>query len=128
METVKEIPTPLSTTFFCHENFSIIQKGIRQMVKDKSGVSIDYQNPNDVFTIMRYVYINNASDHHKNIVPQVKQMNNIVLHLAVEQINTNLSQFYGYKEDLTKPVVPLDIPQNTSLYGEKIGYNNQIGI
>ena len=128
LTTMKQAETPLNTTFFCRENFGLIQRAIRQVVKDQSGVSIDYQKPEDVLAIMRYVYINNAGNQYLNIEPQVKQMNGVVIHTAVQQINTNLSQFYGYANDLTKPIIPPDIPMNTSLYGDKIGYNDKIGI
>lgn len=128
METLHQTATPLSRKFFCNANVHLVNRAIRHTFKQKTNISIDYQNPNDLIAIMRSVYVMNESDHHNNIDEQIRKMNMITVETCMKQINTSLSQFYAYKNQLGKPVLPPAIPQNTSLYGDKIGYNTQIGL
>ena len=76
---------------------------------------------------MRSVFINNAYDNYNNIEAQVKQMNTQTIKVATENIITGVAQYYGYIRDVDRPIQPPPVPTNTSLYGVKIGYNNQIG-
>lgn len=128
LNSLKQEETPLNTLFFCQENIDLVNRAIRQKIKNETNVAIDYQNPNDILAIMRTVFINNQSKPYTEIETQVRQMNVITINKCVSQIKTNLSQFYGYARDLGKPIVPHAIPVNTSLYGNKMGYNDKIGI
>lgn len=128
LNSLKQEETPLNTLFFCHENIILVNRAIRQQIKIDTGVAIDYQNTSDILAIMRTVFINNQSKPYSDVESQVKQMNVITINKCVSQIKTNLSQFYGYARELGKPVIPPAIPTNTSLYGNKMGYNDKIGI
>ena len=44
LNTLKQCPTPLNTLFFSDFNKNLLQRGIRQAFKNKTGISIDYQN------------------------------------------------------------------------------------
>ena len=128
LESLKQCETPLNTLFFSEFNQNLLQRGIRQAFKNKTGIAIDRQNPDDLYSLMRMVFINNAGDHHSRVKEQVKMMNTRVIDTAVGQIQTGVSQYMAYVQDIDTISVPLDQPINTSTVGKKMGKNNKIGI
>jgi hypothetical protein len=128
LNTLKQCPTPLNTLFFSEFNMNLLQRGIRQSFKDQTGVAIDYQNPSDLYSIMRVVFINNSGDPNANVQEQVKYMNGIVIKTASGQIQTGVSQYMGYVHDIDTLAVPIDRPVNTTTYGKKFGKSEQIGL
>src|SRR5210317_1595538 len=107
LDSIKQCDTPLNTLFFSDFNTNLLQRGIRQAFKDKTGIAIDYQNVDDLYGIMRMVFINNSGDHYNQVKEQVKAMNT---------------------RDINTISTPLDQPINTSTTGKKIDFNNKIGI
>ena len=79
LNSLKQTETPLNKLFFSEFNIQIVQKAIRQAFKNKTGVSIDYQNASDLYAIMRVVFINNAGNHFEKVNEQVRAMNSIVI-------------------------------------------------
>ena len=128
LDSLKQCETPLNTLFFSEFNKNLLQRGIRQSFKNKTGISIDYQNPDDLYGIMRVVFINNSGDHYSNVNEQVKFMNDRVISTAMSQIQTGVSQYIAYAKDIDTISTPMDRPINTSTTGNKIDYNNKIGI
>lgn len=127
LDSIKQCQTPLNTLFFSDFNKNLLQRGIRQAFKNKTGIAIDYQNPNDLYGIMRVVFINNSGDHHMNVNEQVKTMNAVVISQAVSQIQTGVSQYIAYARDIDTTRELLDQPINTSTVGKKIDFNDKIG-
>ena len=119
LNTLKQCPTPLNTLFFSEFNMNLLQRGIRQSFKDQTGVAIDYQNPSDLYSIMRVVFINNSGD---------PNANGIVIKTASGQIQTGISQYMGYVHDIDTLAVPIDRPVNTTTYGKKFSKSEQIGL
>ena len=128
LNTLKQCPTPLNTLFFSEFYMNLLQRGIRQSFRDQTGVAIDYQNPSDLYSIMRVVFINNSGDPNANVQEQVKYMNGIVIKTASGQIQTGVSQYMGYVHDIDTLAVPIDRPVNTTTYGKKFGKIEQIGL
>ena len=128
INSLKQCPTPLNTLFFSEFNMNLLQRGIRQSFRDKTGVAIDYQNPSDLYSIMRVVFINNSGDPNANVQEQVKYMNGIVIKTAAGQIQTGVSQYMGYIHDVETLNVPIDRPKSTTNYGNKFGKNEKIGL
>jgi hypothetical protein len=124
METLQQTSTPLNTLFFSEYNTNLLQKAIRQQYRTVSGYAIDYQNSGDLFSIMRVVFINNSVDPYNNVCDQVRDMNSKVVKVAINQINTGVSQYMGYLRDAQAPLLPLAQPINTSTYGKKVGLTN----
>ena len=127
LNSLKQCETPLNTLFFSDFNQNLLQRGIRQSFKNKTGISIDYQNPDDLYGIMRVVFINNAGDHYSLVNEQVKAMNARVISIAMTQIQTGVSQYIAYAQDIDTISIPMDRPINTSTTGNKIEYNDKIG-
>ena len=128
INSLKQCPTPLNTLFFSEFNMNLLQRGIRQSFRDKTGVAIDYQNSNDLYSIMRVVFINNSGDPNANVQEQVKFMNGIVITTALGQIQTGVSQNMGYIHDIDTLSVPINRPVSTTTYGNKFGINDKIGL
>lgn len=127
LTSIKQTPTPLNTLFFSEFNQNLLQRAIRQAMYDKYQLRIDKQNKNDLLAIMRVVFINNSAQPYTELCPQVKLMNDMVIKTALGQIATGVAQYFGYIHDIQAPHVPPAIPVNTSVYGNKIDYNTQIG-
>jgi phage-related protein len=73
---------------------------------------------------MRVVFINNSVDPYNNVCDQVRNMNSKVVKVAINQINTGVSQYMGYLRDAQAPLLPLAQPINTSTYGKRVGLTN----
>lgn len=127
LNSISQCPTPLNQAFFCDFNQETIQKLIRQNIYDQYKLRIDRQSSSDLLAIMRSVFINNSANPYNDVYSQVKYMNNVTMKTACKQIETGLAQHFGYLRDIDRPIQPPAIPRNTSLYGVKIGYNDQIG-
>ncbi len=128
LNSIQQCETPLNTLFFSDFNKNLLQRGIRQAFKNKTGISIDYQNPDDLFSLMRVVFINNSGDQYSKVNDQVRYMNTKVIATAMSQIQTGVSQYIAYAEDIDTISAPMDRPVNTSTMGKKIDFNNKIGI
>lgn len=128
LNSMMQCETPLNALYFSEFNKNILQRGIRQAFKDRTGISIDYQNRDDLYGIMRVVFINNSGDHHTGVNKQVKIMNARVIDTALSQIQTGVSQYIAYVSEIDTISAPLDQPVNTSTVGKKIPYNNKIGL
>lgn len=128
LNSIKQTPTPLNTLFFSDFNLNLLQKAVRQSFKNISGIAIDRQNPDDMYAIMRVVYINNAGNNYENVNEQVKSMNGMVIKTALSQIQSGVSQYMNYIRDIDTLVVPPKPPQNTSTFGLKMDKNDKIGV
>lgn len=118
--SLKQERTPLNSIYFSQQNMMLLQRAIRAEFLKKSGLKIDYQNPNDLYALMRSVFINNQQNGYSKIDEQIRHMNGIVINEALKQIQTGVSQLFGYIQDMDKPIVPPAIPENTSIYGMRI--------
>ena len=128
LDSIQQCETQLNTLFFSEFNVNLLQRGIRQTFKNKTDIAIDYQNTDDLYGIMRMVFINNSGDHYNNVNGQVKELNTRVINTAISQIQTGVSQYIVYARDIDTISVPLDQPVNTSTTGNKLGINNKIGM
>lgn len=128
LNSISQCPTPLNQVFFCDVNQETIQKLIRQNIYNQYKHRIDRQSSSDLLAIMRSVFISNSANPYDDVYSQVKYMNNVTMKTACKQIETGLAQYFGYLRDIDRPIQPHPVPKNTSLYGVKIGYNNQIGL
>ena len=128
LDSLKQCETPLNTLFFSEFNRNLLQRGIRQAFKNKTGIAIDRQNPDDLYSLMRMVFINNSGDSYSRVNEQVRFMNGRVIETALGQIQTGVSQYMSYVQDIDTIAVPLAQPINTSTYGKKLPKNMKIGI
>lgn len=127
LDSMKQCETPLNKLFFSAVNKDLIQRGIRQTFKNRTGIAIDYQNPDDLYSIMRAVFIGNSGDHYKNVNNQVRDLNVRVIDSSLTQVQTGVSQYMAYAREIETIAEPMDRPVNTSTAGKKLP-RNQIGM
>ena len=120
--------TPLNAAFFQQSNLERIQAMLRNQFRNETGLSIDRQNPRDVMTFMRYVYINNAMNPYGNIEAQITRMNQQVVDKMLPQIREGVSAYIMYIRDASTNYVPNPLPRNTSLAGKSLPINNRVGM
>ena len=128
LNSLSQKETPMNTLFFSEFNRNVLQRGIRQTFKNKTGIAIDYQNDQDLYGIMRVAFINNSGDHYHKVNEQVKFINEQVINTAVSQIQTGVTQYIDYLKDSDTIANPEDRPVSTSLVGMKIPKNSKIGM
>ena len=120
--------TPLNAAFFQQANLERIQAMLRNQFRNETGLSIDRQNPRDVMTFMRYVYINNAMNPYGDVASQISRMNQQVVDKMLPQVRDGVSSYILYVRDASTNYVPNTLPVNTSLAGDSLPINNRIGL
>jgi hypothetical protein len=134
METYDQKPirlsvgTPLGNAFFSDFNKEGIHSSILDEIMAQTGYKLDRQSDGDVQSLMRVVYTDLAVDPYTNVREQVSRMNKEVVKRATATISTGMLQQLVYIRDISENPVPLEIPVNTSTYGNKIPSNFKFGI
>ena len=112
----------LSKLFFSDRNIKRVQKAIRKEVFKRTGgqfrLDVD-QEVRDVFIAMRAVYMTEARFLPGHIVRQCKRLNRRVVDNVVSGIVTNIKQYYGYLQEISKNPDPIPLPTNTSNAGRR---------
>ena len=111
--------TPLNQAFFSEPNFQIIQNSIRKTVYDKSGEIIDPVSTDDLFMVMRAIYLQSGRNLPYNIAEQIEDLNERVSVWCVPKILAEVSMFKTYSKDISSLPVPLSHPVNQSSAGTK---------
>ena len=122
------LATPLGNAFFSEFNREGIHKSIIDAIKSQTGYELGRQNDGDIQSLMRVVYTDLAADPYTDVRNQVSRMNAEVMKRATQTISTGMLQQLVYLRDITENPVPLEIPVNTSTYGNKIPSNFKFGI
>lgn len=120
--------TPLGNAFFSEFNKEKIHSTIIDKIQEQTSYTIDRQNDRDVQSLMRVVYTDMAVDPYTDVRNQVALMNAEVAKRATATISTGMLQQLVYMRDISENPVPLEIPVNTSTYGNKIPSNFKFGI
>lgn len=111
--------TPLNQAFFSAANFQIIQNLIRKMVYDKSGEIIDPVGSDDLFIVMRAMYLQYGRNLPTQIKEQISELNDRVAAWCVPKIVAEVSMYKTYLNDIDRLPVPLTHPVNQSSAGTK---------
>lgn len=114
-------PTDLSELFFSKENIKRIQHMLKtEMYKRTNGkYKIDDQDESDLLIAMRGTIMSYGDFLPNKIVHQVKVLNNKVVSDTLPDMITNVKQYYGYIDDINKPLQPIARPMNVSHAGRK---------
>lgn len=128
LNSMRQYDTPLANAFFCGANLNFLQKKTIEMVKQRSGIDVSKQNPLDMSVIMRQIYLTNTFDPYGDVKNQVAFLNNQTLNMAVSQVISGLAQYIGFLKDNGTQPVPIPLPRSTTVYGNKMPYNNKIGL
>ncbi len=117
-EALKSIlgKTKLHDIFFSEFNINNLQKIIRYNVwlqSDKKHV-VGRQSDDQLKIIMRSVFLQYGKHNDQNINQQIMELNEIVCNYSIPNILSNLEQYIGYKNHISKLPEPIPLPKNLS--------------
>jgi len=102
--------TNVTRIFFSQKNIEVLQNTIRFYVNKLSGQSISNQSPEQLFIIMRSMALQYGNFITNDPIKEVKRLNKKVVDNCSANILTELKQYIGYIDDLTRLPAPLDNP------------------
>jgi hypothetical protein len=111
--------TPLNQAFFSQENFQIIQNSIRYTVYLKAGQVIDPVSTDDLFMVMRAMFLQYSRNLPERIPEQIQELNERVSVWCVPKILAEVSMYKTYINDISHLPVPLTHPANQSMAGTR---------
>lgn len=117
MTSLNAQPNPVLIHFFSDVNISYIQASLKKQVKKRIGHKIDDQSCNELYTIMKYFYVNNAkivSNHEY----EVSRLNELVLNDLVPMVSSNVLQHIQYIRDINTLPVPMNRGKPTTTKGD----------
>jgi len=102
----------INDIFFSEMNVSGLQDSIRYGVYKETEKVIDKQSDNELYIVMRSIMLQfaNFRESLENTVEEIKRLNRKVTIYCVKNISSNVKQYMGYIDDLSKLPVPLDRP------------------
>jgi hypothetical protein len=110
---------PLNQAYFSAPNFQIIQNAIRKMVYDKTGDVIDPVGTDDLFMVMRAIYLQYGRNLPTQIREQIAELNERVVTWCVPKIVAEINMYKTYKKDISTMPVPMAHPVNQSGAGTR---------
>ena len=103
IESTRQSVTPVSGLFFSEQNVELLQRAVRESVKQQTGYRIDNQSREDLLVIMRAVYFNNYVDPYtKQSCAAVKKLNEKVIRKCTQQIADGILSYINYTRDASQ--------------------------
>jgi hypothetical protein len=112
-------PNLLNQTYFSPPNFKLLQNQIRYAVYQETGQIIDEQSSDDLFMIMRAIYLTYGRNLPHNIKEQIEELNAKVLDWCVPKIVAEVQMYSRYLKDIDTMPVPMSHPVSLSSAGSK---------
>jgi hypothetical protein len=109
----------LNQAYFSAGNFQIIQNAIRFAVFQKSGEIIDPVGTDDLFMIMRALYLQYGRNLPDQIQGQIAELNERVTAWCVPKILAEVSMYRTYLKDISTLPEPLAHPVLQTTAGTK---------
>lgn len=112
---------PFSKLFFSRSNIDEIHRRIRYEVYIKTKTIISKQDEMELITIMRGNYLQYSMNPSNEIdfKKEIERLNTIVINNLLKGVVSNIQQYKGYLENISKNPTPLATPIFTSTTGTK---------
>jgi hypothetical protein len=113
-------PSAVIRQYFSIINIKRLQKALKKEILKRSYgkfVLQEDQKVMDLFQVMIYLYDIHGRDIPKQIIRQVKKLNQLTIQYIAPDIMDNLKQYYGYLKDITNPINPMPDPINVNHSG-----------
>jgi hypothetical protein len=113
----------ITTIFFSDENMKRIQKKIKEEIYKRTNGQYkldEDQDDSDLMIVMRALYLDKCKNLPDQTVRQVKILNQYTVDYIVPDMITNIKQYFGYVNDINKPLTPMIRPMNVSSAGRKL--------
>jgi len=116
-------PSRLMKEFFGDKNIKRIQRKIKKEIYKRSHgrftMDVD-QNIEQLVIVMEDIYENYGNNLNRCIVKQTKKLNNKLIEKVVPDMLNSIKTYYGYIEDISKPIEPIARPINVNTAGRQI--------
>jgi hypothetical protein len=91
----------LACSFFSRVNFESLHTTMRYRVYRKTGKTISRQSDTELLVIMQSVYLQNAKNREDlTLISQIKELNEIVLEYAVDNIVVEIEHYLKFVKDV----------------------------
>lgn len=113
--------TRLSKMYFSQENIDYLQQQIIERVNkiNNGKYRVGLQSEDELLIVMRSIYLQNGKNVETHINQQINDLNEHVLDYCVDNVSSNLKQYFEYIKDITKEQPVLDMPQSVHIKGDK---------
>ena len=90
--------SPMSIIFFSDSNVEALQKTIRFEIYKTMQKVISEQSPNELYTVMRSVYLQNANSRSSTnkFMENLQRLNQMVVDYCVQNVSNQLEQYSNY--------------------------------
>ena len=116
----------LSEVFFSAENIEALMQGIRYQVYRQTQQVIGRQSESELRVIMRAKYLQHAKHLPVDILPQVQDLNKLVLEEAVRSVISELKMHQHYIRQVSRLPVPMDHGAYASSAGTRSGMGAKV--
>ncbi len=110
---------PLNQAYFSAPNFQIIQNAIRKTAHDKTGEIIDPVSTDDLFMVMRAIYLQYGRNLPNQIREQIEELNERVVAWCVPKIVAEVNMYKTYTKDISSMPIPMAHPMSQSSAGTR---------
>jgi hypothetical protein len=111
--------TPMNQAYFSAANFQIIQNAIRKKVFDETGQVIDPVGSDDLFMVMRALYLQYGRNMPTQIPEQIADLNARVVAWCTPKIVAEVNMYATYIKDITTLPTPMPQPMNVGHAGTR---------
>jgi len=111
----------VSKLYFSQENLDYLQTQIISRIYEKTQQKhvVGRQSDDELLIVMRGTYLQFCKNASNDIDGQIDNLNELVLEYCVDNVYTNLLQYFEYMNDITKDQCVLDHPETTHIKGSK---------
>ena len=120
--------TKLSTMFFSKSNINLLQKLIKYNVKKETNKIISEQSNEELFIIMKSIFLNEANLGVKTnscIKKELRKLDLLVVNECTKKIITQIKQHIIYLDNINNLAVPMERAESTNIKGTKINELNR---
>ena len=111
--------TNLSEMYFSQSNIDYLQNMIIKGIFEVANTKICKQSEEELLIIMRSIFLQNAKHLDYNFQEQINELNSHVLSYSIKNIHSNIKQYNGYIDTITKEKTVMDMPKSVSVKGDK---------
>ena len=116
----------LNDIFFSNKNIDLIQTKIIKTIKEKYKYKISKQSNNELFIIMRSIYMDHSTNNYKNkndIKKEIQRLNVLIINYCVNNIINNIKEHIEYRKKIDNPsnIIQINVnnrPENVNKKGD----------
>jgi len=121
--------SPMSIIFFSDSNVEALQKTIRfEIYKAKQKV-ISEQSPNELYTVMRSIYLQNANSRSSTnkFMENLQRLNQMVVDYCVQNVSDQLEQYTNYMLKISNLPSLMERPEYSPNKNTTVDSSNLLG-